>query len=166
MLAINPSDTHEESLLRKQIEEEQISRYMGSFSKHVQYLRMDGGPAGEPQSQSVGMGMGREEGGVRIHHGLEKPSKERFRVSVVTSLAPGTAPGTGPASVIATETAATTDSNTAAASSAKGLQEQKSSGGDGDGDGDEDQEIDWFGYYAAVSIPFPSSFFPIEQTMS
>lgn len=46
VLALFPSqrpDTPEEAASRRRLEEEQIARYMNSFSKHVQYLRMDPG---------------------------------------------------------------------------------------------------------------------------
>lgn len=54
VLALFPSqrpDTPEEAASRRRLEEEQIARYMNSFSKHVQYLRMDPSHAAERLKQ-------------------------------------------------------------------------------------------------------------------
>ena len=49
-------DTPEEANIRRKLEEQQIARYMNSFSKHVQYLRMDSGYATQ---RSIQDGAGR-----------------------------------------------------------------------------------------------------------
>lgn len=65
-------DTPEEALIRRQLEEEQIARYMNSFSKHVQYLRIEPGSAGMQETKDeAGAGDGRK-----------RPSVEEFRSAI------------------------------------------------------------------------------------
>lgn len=51
MLPSQRQDTPEEAAIRRRLEEEQIARYMNSFSKHVQYLRMDPDSAAKRSAQ-------------------------------------------------------------------------------------------------------------------
>lgn len=74
VLALFPSqrpDTPEEAAIRRRLEEEQIARYMNSFSKHVQYLRMDPDSA---TKRTVQDGSG-DAGAIR-----QKPTVEDFRL--------------------------------------------------------------------------------------
>lgn len=126
LLALNPSDTPEEALARKELEEEQISRYMASFSRHVQYLRMDGGDD-KPRA-------------VTAQGELEKPVKETFRISRVSH-----APVTEIATLATPKTVDDSISSENASSNPLVVvpDEAISEGTAND--------IDWFGYYAAVS---------------
>lgn len=65
-------DTPEEAIIRRQLEEEQIARYMNSFSKHVQYLRIDPDSMGKKEPENAGS----REGGIR-----RKPNVEDFRAA-------------------------------------------------------------------------------------
>jgi hypothetical protein len=123
LLEIFPSqrqDTAEEALIRRQLEEEQIARYMNSFIKHVQYLRID------PESvvkQETRKGDGTD--------AIEpkKPSVEEFRAAPSPAVS-----GDQPTpNLETTETAGVKGKDVAL-------------------DG-QDHAVDWFGYYAAVSVP-------------
>jgi hypothetical protein len=67
-------DTPEEAAIRRRLEEEQIARYMNSFSKHVQYLRMDPDSAARRPGQDAS-----EDAGVM----RQKPKVEDFRSVLV-----------------------------------------------------------------------------------
>ncbi|KAJ9122566.1 hypothetical protein QFC22_001995 [Naganishia vaughanmartiniae] len=151
LLALNPTDTPTDALLRKQLEEEQISRYMGSFSRHVQYLRMDGAGAGagaaQQQEQQKMEGSGKEI--------LQRPDKEKYRTRMTRTVSPPVTVTDGideplPLSPITHIVVADEPTGISAADQPEGVQ----SGGGMAGD------IDWFGYYAAVRaflLPFIDS---------
>ncbi|KAJ9094104.1 hypothetical protein QFC19_008056 [Naganishia cerealis] len=126
LLAFKPEDTPEDAALRRQLEEEQISRYMNSFSKHVQYLRMDGGT--RVQEGRLGDGSRPDDKDV-MHRIPQKPQKEAFRV--VHPVDPVTEAG---------DTAANSH-----------VDKSNNHGSVPDLQKEESFEVDWFGYYAAVS---------------
>lgn len=111
-------DTPEEALIRRQLEEDQIARYMNSFSKHVQYLRIEPGSTRKAEAKdAVGDAAGRR-----------KPSVEEFRAAIASG-------GGGEDRVSSPSLAGT--------SGEKGANVPVDV---------EEPAIDWFGYYAAVSI--------------
>jgi hypothetical protein len=111
-------DTPEEALIRRQLEEDQIARYMNSFSKHVQYLRIEPVSTRKAEAEHV----------VGDEAGRRKPSVEEFRAA--------TASGGG-------------GEDRVSSPRLTGTSGEKSADVPVESEG---PAIDWFGYYAAVSI--------------